>query len=177
MTSEQEKNEMNQATLTVSQDKIARYDEIRNEASNLFSSFGKVACPALKNQYVSFTAEGFNHLVYRIKKQERHKGVQIMRFELLTKAKELLSKTTTVQEYEEYFKEIQVMSHKKQVKKNVLLRDWGFIGIIGNFRIKVVVRQSGDGEKKFMSVIPAWSTQYYRDIKIVRNVKGTVAET
>lgn len=176
MQSEQEKNEMGQAAIAISQEKIARYDAIRADASKLFSSFGKVVCPALQNQYVSFTAEGFNHLIYRIKKQERHKSVQIMRFELLTKAKELLNKTTTVQEYEEYFKEIQVMSHKKQVKKNVMVRDWGFIGIIGNFRIKVVVRQVGEGEKKFMSVIPAWSTQYYRDIKIVRNVKGVVAE-
>lgn len=176
MTKEQEQNEEVEAVRTVTQEKLLKYDDLRAEAAKLYASFGKIVCPALGNKHVSFTSEGFNHLIYRIPKQERHKSVQIMRFELLTKAKDLLSRTTTVQEYEEHYEHIRVRSHKKLVSKNVKLRDWGFVGIIGNFRIKVVVRQFGEGEKQFMSVIPAWSTQYYRDIKIIRNVKGIVAE-
>ncbi|MFA6463690.1 MAG: hypothetical protein WCV55_01640 [Candidatus Paceibacterota bacterium] len=164
------------------EEKLAKYDSIRAEAEELYKSFGKVFCPAFntshdaKNHKVHFTSEGFNHLIYRIKKQERDKRAQIMRFELLLKAKELLEKTSLVQEYDEYTKEIRKQSFKKTVTTNVKIRDWGFVGIIGRFRIKVVVRQIGEGERKFCSVIPAWETKYYKQVKIVRNTKGNVAE-
>ena len=168
--------EEKQAFVQVSHDKLSRYSELRKEAKNLYKTFGRIKCPALGNDWVHFTSEGFNHLIYRIKKQERHKSVQIMRFELLNKAKELLEKTTTVQEYEEYFNQLEVRMFKRKQLKNVKFCDWGFISIIGKFRIKVVVRKIRDGERKFHSVIPAWSTEYYRDIKIVRNTKGNVAD-
>lgn len=99
-----------------------------------------------------------------------------MRFELLPKAKHLIEISTTIQEYEEYFKEIEVRRHKSKQMINVKFRDVGLFGIINGFRIKVVIRQIGGGELKFLSVIPAWSTQYYRDIKIIRNTKGNVAD-
>ena len=59
----------------ISYDKLAHYIELRKQAAELYHTFGKVKCPALKNKTISFTSEGFNHLVYRIKKQERHKRV------------------------------------------------------------------------------------------------------
>ncbi len=99
-----------------------------------------------------------------------------MRFEMLTKAKELLELTTVIQEYEEYFRRVKLWRNKQHYMANVKVRDWGFFGIIRGFRIKVVVRQIGNGEKKFHSVIPAWTTQYYRDIKLIRNTKGNVAD-
>lgn len=168
--------EKQDADARVSDDKVAKYDALRAEAEVLYKTFGSVECPALRNQAVSFTSEGFNHLIYRIAKQERHKRVQIMRFEMLTKAKELLELTTVIQEYEEYFRRVKLWRNKQHYMANVKVRDWGFFGIIRGFRIKVVVRQIGNGEKKFHSVIPAWTTQYYRDIKLIRNTKGNVAD-
>ena len=133
------------ADARVSDDKVTRYNALRAEAEDLYRSFGAVKCPALQNQTVSFTSEGFNHLIYRIPKQERHKRVQIMRFEMLTKAKDLLELTTTIQEYEEYFRQVKQWRHKQHHMANVKVRDWGFFGIIRGFRIKVVVRQIGNG--------------------------------
>src|SRR3989338_3940665 len=108
MVSPENKDELEYATLKVPTDKLARYEEIRKEADALYKTFGQVKCPALGNQTVSFTSEGFNHLIYRIKKQERDKSVQIMRFEMLSKAKQLIELSTTIQEYEEYFRQIEV---------------------------------------------------------------------
>jgi len=162
----------------VSDEKLNHYNEVRSESETIYKTFGKVKCPALGNKYVTFTSEGFNHLVYRIKKQERDKRVQIMRFELLSKAKALIEITSTIQEYEEYHRQHKVMKSKRNQMINVKIRDIGFVGIIKGFRIKVVLRKIGDGgEWKFHSVIPAWSTQYYRDIKIIRNTKDNVTDS
>jgi hypothetical protein len=102
MSQRQLRSESEMANAQIAPDKLSRYSEIKLEARALYDSFKAVQCPALKNAEVHFTSEGFNHLVYRIPKQERDRRVQIMRFELLGKAKELLATTTTIQEYEEY---------------------------------------------------------------------------
>lgn len=168
--------ELEYATSRVSVDKESRYEEIRTDALKRYSAFKPVKCPALGGSLVTFPSEGFNHLVYRLPKQERNKRVQIMRFELLEKARRLLELSTTIQEYEDYFDQIMAWRHKKKTLVNVKVCDWGFVGIVNGYRVKVVVRQTGNGDKQFLSVIPAWSTKYYRDIKIVRNTKGNVAD-
>ncbi|OGG69125.1 hypothetical protein A3F27_03395 [Candidatus Kaiserbacteria bacterium RIFCSPHIGHO2_12_FULL_53_13] len=176
MDAQDEELELQYATARVADEEVLRYIEIKEEARKLYGSFKPVKCPALGNQQVSFPSEGFNHLIYRIPKQERHPRVQIMRFELLTKARQLLERTNTVQEYEDYLDQVIGWKYKKKQLINTKIRDWGFVAIINGYRIKVVVRQVGAGEKQFLSVIPAWSTKYYRDIKIVRNTKGNVAD-
>jgi len=176
MNYDEEKLEQEQALAQISKDKVGRYLELRRQAEDLYKTFGKIKCPVFKDNYIHFTSEGFNHLVYRIKKQERDKSVQILRFELLSKAKQLVEVSTTIQEYEEYFRQIEVRRYKAKQTINIKVRDVGLFGIIKGFRIKVVIRQVGNGEKKFHSVIPAWSTKYYRDIKLIRNTKGNVAD-
>lgn len=176
MDEQEQASELKQAESRVNDDKVVQYTEIRAKFDTIYKSFRPVKCPALKDKEVHFTAEGFNHLVYRIPKQERNKRVQIMRFELLEKAYELLSKTTFIQEYEQYYDRRKTWMNKKPQSTNVLITDMGFVGIVKGFRIKVVVRKIGEGKFEFYSVIPAWSTRYYRDIKIVRNSKGNVAD-
>lgn len=176
MTNKGEALENTDAQARVPDTKVEQYDQIRSEAEAKYKTFGAVACPALSGKLVHFTSEGFNHLIYRIAKQERDRRVQIMRFEMLGKAKELVEKTTTMQEYEVYYENQIKRRFKNKVSVNVKIADIGFVGIIRGFRIKVVVSKQGDGDFKFVSVIPAWSTQYYRDIKVVRNTKGNVSE-
>lgn len=168
--------ELKHAESQVNDEKVAQYTKIRATFEALYKSFRPIKCPALKDKEVHFTAEGFNHLIYRIPKQERNKRVQIMRFELLEKAYELLGKTTFIQEYEEYYDQKKIWINKKPKQVNVIVRDAGFVGIVRGYRIKVVVRRVGEGKLEFYSVIPAWSTRYYRDIKIIKNSKGNVAD-
>lgn len=154
------------------QDKVDKYQELRTKAKELYDSFEKVRCPALGNELVHFTAEGFNHLLYKPKKKPRDKRVQIMKFELLRKTKLLLETTTTFQEYEETFQYVKVKRHKKTRHENVAVKSWGFVAIIDGFRLKVVVRKFGNSKYEFYSVIPAWVTRQYRDIKLIENSKG-----
>jgi hypothetical protein len=144
------------------------YNKKREEAEEFYKAVGSVRCPALGGECVHFTSEGFNHLIYKTgKKAPRDASVQVMRFDLLPKAKLLLEQTTTFQEYEEEYRYVPVNRHGGYRRENMLVRAWGFIAIISRFRIKVVVEQTGNGKKHFYSVIPAWKTRQYRDIKLI----------
>ena len=90
-----------------------------------------------------------------------------MKFELLRKAKYITEKSTTFQEYEEFFKYITVQKFGKKVSENTIIRAWGLVAMVKRFRVKVVITQKGNGKKEFYSVIPAWFTRQYRDIKII----------
>lgn len=159
------------------EEKLKNYTELRQKAKELYDSFESVRCPALNNEFVNFTSEGFTHILYRTKKSERDKSTQIMRFELLAKAKKLIELTTTYQEHEEYYRTVERRRFKRKVLEQESINDWGLIGVIDNFRIKVVIRKIGNGQNQFHSVIPAWRTKYYKDIKIVSNTtKGNVAD-
>lgn len=151
------------------EEKEKKYDEIRKKAEELYKSFVRIQCPALGNEWVYFTSEGFNHLIYpENKKLQRNKRAQIMRFELLEKAKVILEKSTTFQEFDEDYKEI--MKQKQGAKyqpESTLVTSWGFVAVIKKFRIKVVVIQKGSGKNEFHSVIPAWFVRQYRDIKLI----------
>jgi hypothetical protein len=63
------------------------------------------------------------------------------RFAALDFVKDILSKSGTLQEYENDHHEY-----------------WAFIAIIGGNKYKVVVTKTGSGEYKFVSVIPKWKT-------------------
>jgi len=65
-----------------------------------------------------------------------------------------------------------VNRHGKYQSLNLVVKYWGFVAIIEKFRIKVVVRQVGNSKAEFYSVIPAWITKQYRDLKIINNSTG-----
>lgn len=150
------------------------YEKAKLQAEEYYKSIKSVKCPAFNGEEVFFTSEGFNHILYRIKKQERELRAQLTRFKLLPLAKELLAKTNTFQECEEYSEQVLVSRHKKKEWRPVFIKDWGFVAVIHNTRVKVVVKRVGkNGQRQFHSVIPYWHTKYYRDIKIIQNTSRT----
>lgn len=153
------------------EERLNDYLEIRTKASDLYAGFKKVYCPALGGD-IHFTSEGFNHLIYERAKKERDKRTQILRFDMLEKAKLILETSTTYQEYEENMEFRKVNRHGTFVGMNTVVRCWGFVAIIQKFRVKVVVVQVGNGKMEFQSVIPAWFIRQYREIKIINNSTG-----
>ena len=136
------------------------YHKMREQARVFYTQIIKINCPAFNNEPVYFTAGGFRHLVCKSNRKERQKNVQVAKFGLLKKVVFLISRTTTHQEYEE------------RLLQGRLIQYWGFVAIINNFRIKVIVHQIGYGKKEFLSVIPAWKIYHYKDIKLISNVVG-----
>jgi hypothetical protein len=49
---------------------------------------------------------------------------------------------------------------------------WGIIAIINKRKIKIVLKKIGNGQINFWSVIPAWKTSHYRDIKLFHTMEG-----
>jgi len=153
------------------EERLQNYNEIREEAQKLYSTFSKVFCPAL-GQHIHFTSNGFNHLIYKSAKKERDKKTQILRFDMLEKAKFIIEHSTTFQEFEEIMEYRKVNRHGKYISENLVVKSWGLIAIVKKFRVKVVVVQVGNSKIEFYSVIPAWFIKQYRNIKIIENSTG-----
>jgi hypothetical protein len=105
-----------------------------------------IFCPAF-NQNISFNAKGLNHIFYAGNRSERNIKDIETRIRIFDRAVKLLRIVTTLSGY----------SCDNRASKP--LHYWEFIGLIDNRRIKVIIKQRGDGEKHFWSVIPAWKVE------------------
>lgn len=155
---------------------ISNYEKIREDSQKFYSQIGAVSCPAFDDELVYFNSEGFNHLVYKRSRGERSKNDQITKFKLLAKAKEIIQISTTFQEYEEGLIEVVRKKYKGIVKETLEVHHWGFVAVVRGWRVKVVIRQIGNGQKHFWSVIPAWVTNQYKDVKLICKSKGDLSE-
>ena len=155
---------------------ISNYEKLREDAQKFYTSVHPIDAPAF-GEYVHFTAEGFNHILFKGSRSERERSSQILRFKLLPKAVKLIGLSTTYQEYEETLKEFEVKSHKRKIRKTKSVKYWGIIAIINGRKIKVILRKIGDnGQLHFWSIVPAWTTNKYRDMKIFSTMKGNPEE-
>ena len=155
---------------------LSKYNKLRADAQQFYNSIRPVFSPAL-NEAVHFTAEGFNHIIFKSARREREKLSQIMRFKMLGRAEKLIGLSTTHQEYEETIREFEVKSHKKRILKSKTVKYWGIIAIVDGRKIKTIVRKIGDnGQVHFWSIVPAWTTNKYRDAKFISTMKGNPEE-
>ncbi len=157
-------------------DDLSNYEKLREDAQKYYNSIRSVFSPAF-NQKIYFPSEGFNHIIFKNARSEREKSSQVLRFKLLPLAIKLINISTTYQEFEETIKEFEVRSYKKKVKKSKPVNYWGVIAIIEGRKIKVIIRKIGDnGAMHFWSIVPAWTTNKYRDTKFFTTMKGNPNE-
>lgn len=139
------------------------YLRVRETAKELYGNYGPVKCPAINSEYVHFTSEGFNHILYRINRHPRSKQDQYMRFQILDLARRVVQISTTFQEYEEKLQDVVIDHRGKKEKATKFVKYWGFIAILKKKKIKVIVRRIGEGKILFWSVIPFWRTTKHGD--------------
>ena len=151
---------------------LSNYEKLKEDAQRFYNSIGSAFSPVF-NQKIHFNAEGFNHIVFKHAHSERERPSQILRFKLLPLALKLVKTSTTYQEFEETMKEFDVKSYKKKVKKSMPVSYWGIIAIVDGRKIKVIIRKIGEnGAMHFLSVVPAWITNKYRDTRFFTTMKG-----
>ncbi len=151
---------------------ISNYQNLRKSSQDFYNNINSVFSPALKEK-ITFSAEGFNHIVFKTARTERERPSQILRFKLLPLAKKLAGISTTYQEFEETIGDFTIKKYKKKVKESKSVKYWGIIAIIDNRKIKVIIRKIGDnGSLHFWSIVPAWTTNKYRDMKFFTTMKG-----
>lgn len=147
------------------------YERQKATAQDIYAGAKPVLSPAL-GERVSFTAEGFNHIVFKGSRSERERSSQFMRFKLLPRAIRLIGHANTFQEFEEKSREYEVKVREKRRLKTKLVSYWGIIAIFEKRKIKVILRKIGNGKLHFWSIVPAWTTNKHRDIKFVSTMKG-----
>ncbi|MDD2258198.1 MAG: hypothetical protein PHN40_09460 [Dysgonamonadaceae bacterium] len=152
------------------------YQIRRDNALNFYNKINSVFSPVLQTK-ITFPAESFNHIVFKNARSERERSSQALRFKLLPLAAKLIELSTTYQEYEESPSEVIIKRHKKKIRTNRTIKYWGIIAILDGQKIKVILRKIGDnGSAHFWSIIPAWTTNKYRDTKFYTTMKGCPAE-
>lgn len=150
---------------------IESYLNVKDLAKEKYCKFSELFCPAL-NEKISFNSIGFNHIIYKKGGTERDRLSQIMRFKLLDRAYDLISLTTTYQEYEKSKAEFVIKKNKSKIKATKEIEYWGLIAILKHRKIKVILRKVGNGSIHFWSIIPGWTTNKMRDDKLIKNMKG-----
>ena len=125
-----------------------------------YKKIGSIYCPAFKAN-VTFNSDGFHHLRYDNHRSERNKKVQRGKFIQLDRARDIVEKSTTVQEYRRGI--CTIGKADKSGFKNTSLVEWfGFFAVTSftkQTRVKVVIRRVGgdNGIFHFWSVIPYWT--------------------
>lgn len=133
------------------------FEQIKQKAETYYKSLKPMICPIF-NEMIYFTSDGFHHLRFDNTRAERSKVVQRTKLKSLPWAINIIQKTTTVQEFR---KNLQIFGKqgKDGFSKTVEVKYWAFIAITNiekALRIRVIVRQVGNGQKHFWSVMPFW---------------------
>ena len=152
------------------------YSKVKEEARGIYTEFKPVKCPALNFELVHFTSEGFNHITYRAGSHSRSEQDQYMRLKMLELARRVIQISATFQEYEEKLQDVVARVGKKKVKVTKLIKYWGFIAIQQKRKIKVIIRQTGEGKIHFWSVVPFWRTTRHGDLVFRNFATGNLLE-
>ncbi len=109
--------------------------ELIVKAKNEYNEIGRVFCPYLDRE-VQLTTKGFNHLIYK-GRRKRNSSEILRRLESIKLISKIISKSGTLQEYE-----------------NIDTEYFGFIAILDSKKYKTIILKSDNGVYKFISIIP-----------------------
>ena len=144
-----------------------------DKAYKFFKANKKISSAALG--FIKLNSDGFRHLVFRDKQHKRELKNQLKRFELLRYLKPTLEGMKYYQEYFETKQQIRIKRQSTTLLEFGKVKYWGFIAVINDkIRIKVVLRQVGDGSIIFWSIIPFWKTKNYKDISTINLPTGNI---
>jgi hypothetical protein len=131
------------------------FEQIKTAGEAFYKSLTKVHCPYFDGDVI-FNARGLEHLKFKQLDRARSENDQYMRFKLLHLAPEIIKRSHLVQGVLESmkFERVRVRGRTDTIFK--VVHYYEFIAVIKRDRVKVIVKQVGDGEKFFWSIIPSW---------------------
>ncbi len=116
-------------------------EDFINSKRVYYKSLEKVFCPYVDSD-VLLTSSGFKHLIWKSNQVPRKTKDIEDRMEALDKLVTILSKSGTLQEFEQ--------SEDRKF--------YCFIAIVDNKKYKVVITKYNVNRYKFVSIIPKWKT-------------------
>lgn len=131
-----------------------KLQECLKKAKELYTLQNELYCPYFGLK-IHLTSDGFYHLQNKPNRQPRNVKEQIVKLMLLKKALKTIPKCGTLQEYRELNEKIGKKRPDGFYKMKVV-RYWGFHSILEDkeHKIKVILKQIGDGKVMFWSVMP-----------------------
>jgi|SRR3989338_6495233 len=137
---------------------LEKFNKFKAEAEELYKTFGETNCPYLGTK-VGFNAKGLEHIKFKARSVARSTQDQYVRFRLLKLAPDIVRKSHTLQEYfkTKKFESLKIGSEWEQKMVNITY--YGFVAIVADMRIKVVLKQIDDGKIFFWSIIPFWKNE------------------
>jgi hypothetical protein len=127
-----------------------QYENAREKAKKRYQRFQPVYCPALNDEVV-FNDEGFRHLIWQGRKY-RPKNVQLQRFALLKHVPIIIGNYGGHLEYRVRKEEVTMKMHGVIETKTSSAQFWGLASRVRGKKIKIIIRQIGNGKKHFLSV-------------------------
>jgi len=147
------------------------YPKAKEKARKIYSKIGRIKCPALNDEYISFSRKGFDHLTHR-GRIPRTRSEQKRRFVLLKYAENIVKNPKAIILYREK-KLKRKTGRTNKYGKNILIdskaKFWTFVENIDSCKIKIVTMQINNGVKKFWSIMGDNVTS--RPAKKVKNTK------
>ncbi len=128
------------------------YKKAKEKAKRIYSKIGRILCPALNNEYVSFNAAGFNHLM-RKGRIPRTRNEQKRRFVLVSYVEKIIKNPRANILYQRKEIKEKLNRYGEKILITSTANFWTFIEKINDCVIKVVVRQKERGNKHFLSVM------------------------
>ena len=138
------------------------YEKSKKLAKKIYSKIGRIPCPVFPDELISFTSDGFNHLI-RKGRIPRTKNEQKRRFALVPYIEEII-KNPQIITFRKTEEKYTVNRHGKNIKITSVANFWTFHNKIKDCNIKIVIRQIQNGQKQFQSIMSD-------DIKIRRGKK------
>lgn len=131
-----------------------KLDEIKKNAEEGYKKVGVVNCPYLKRN-VSFNAKGLEHIKFKGRHKARSNEDQYIRLRSLPLAKKIVELSHTLQGFQERNEMVSV----KRTEWNHEMKSvnyFEFVAVIGDVRVRVIIKKIEGGEPHFWSIIPFW---------------------
>jgi len=150
---------------------IHDFKELKQKVREFYRSIGKVKCPALDAD-VFFTSDGFHHLRYDNNRSERSKEEQRNKLSCLKEAVDIISRSTTIQEYRTTIEAVG-KPDRSGFRKTTTVEFYAFSAITDadrSRRFRVIVKKIGSGNYHFWSLMPEWTQVQINSSQAVRFV-------
>lgn len=140
---------------------MSKINTLKKQVKKLFSQNRKISSLAFGSEILTFNAKGINHLFYKNPRNIRNIKEIETRINLIPSAIKLIKIMPVFQEQSSF----KTLSGEE-------INYWSFEGVIDGKRIKVIIRQIGNGNKHFWSVIPNWRRDRFNNIVNSRGSLG-----
>jgi hypothetical protein len=154
-----------------------KFVRAKDEAELYYDSLDKVFCPYFKED-IFFNTKGLQHVKFKEWQKERTVVEQYYRLRLLPLVPKVLGKSNTLQGFKEDKVFARQKKHGNWEKTLVSIKYYEFISVIkDSTRIKVIVKQEGENEKYFWSIIPFWKSKSMLDGRAKKQLHSGYPET